>query len=66
MGFGNSDRRVSVDAPAHAHLESDEAQTRFRILNVTGGLVLWVLMDEMNVENVLVHEGLGGPSAARR
>lgn len=33
---------------------------RFRILDVTGGLVLGVLRDEMDVQNVVVYEVVGG------
>ena len=42
-----------------------EAPPRFRILDVTGGLVLGVLRDEMDVENVVVHELVEGPSMVR-
>ena len=41
-----------------------EAPPRFRILDVTGGLVLGVLRDEMDVESVVVYELVGGPSMA--
>ena len=37
-----------------------EAPPRFRILDVTGGLVLGVLRDEMDVENVVVYGLMGG------
>ena len=36
-----------------------ETPPRFRILDVTGGLVLGVLRDEMDVENVVVYELVG-------
>ena len=41
-----------------------EAPPRFRILDVTGGLVLGVLRDEMDVESVVVYELVGGSSLA--
>jgi hypothetical protein len=37
-----------------------ETPPRFRILDVTGGLVLGVLRDDMDVENVVVYELVGG------
>ena len=37
-----------------------EAPPRFRILDVTGGLVLGVELDEMDVESVVVYELVGG------
>ena len=37
-----------------------EAPPRFRILDVAGGLVLGVELDEMDVENVVVYELVGG------
>ena len=43
-----------------------ETPPRFRILDVTGGLVLGVLRDEMDVENVVVYGLVGGPSLVRR
>lgn len=39
-----------------------EAPPRFRILDVTGGLVLGVLRDEMDVENVVVYELVERPA----
>ena len=42
-----------------------ETPPRFRILDIAGGLVLGVLRDEMDVENVVVHGLLPGPSRAR-
>ena len=42
-----------------------ETPPRFRILDVTGGLVLGVLRDEMDVENVVVYGLVGGPSLVR-
>ena len=42
-----------------------ETPPRFRILDVTGRLVLGVLRDEMDVENVVVYELVGGASRVR-
>ena len=42
-----------------------ETPPRFRILDVTGGLVLGVLRDDMDVENVVVYELVEGPSWGR-
>jgi len=36
-----------------------EAPPRFRILDVAGGLVLGVQLDDMDVENVVVYELVG-------
>ena len=46
----------TVISPAGEWLGMVETPPRFRILDVTGGLVLGVLRDEMDVENVVVHE----------
>ena len=46
----------TVISPAGEWLGQVETPPRFRILDVTGGLVLGVLRDEMDVENVVVHE----------
>ena len=57
----------TVISPDGEWLGQIETPPRFRILDVTGGLVLGVLRDEMDVENVVVY-GLvlvGGPSMAR-
>ena len=43
-----------------------ETPPRFRILDVTGGLVLGVLRDDMDVENVVVYRLVGGPSLVRQ
>ena len=50
----------TVISPNGGWLGQVEAPPRFRILDVTGGLVLGVLRDEMDVENVVVHELLAG------
>ena len=42
-----------------------ETPRRLRILDVTGGLVLGVLRDEMDVEHVVVYELAGGSSPGR-
>ena len=42
-----------------------ETPPRFRILDVTGGFVLGVLRDDMDVENVVVYELVEGPSWGR-
>ena len=51
----------TVISPTGEWLGQVETPPRFRILDVTGGLVLGVLRDEMDVENVVVHDLLGGP-----
>ena len=56
----------TVISPEGEWLGQVETPPRFRILDVTEGLVLGVLRDEMDVENVVVHEVVGGPSATRR
>jgi len=56
----------TVISPDGEWLGQVETPPRFRILDVTGGLVLGVLRDEMDVENVVVNAVVGGPSATRR
>ncbi len=46
----------TVISPDGEWLGEVETPPRFRILDVTGGLVLGVLRDEMDVENVVVYE----------
>ena len=46
----------TVISPEGEWLGQVETPPRFRILDVTGGLVLGVLRDEMDVENVVVYE----------
>ena len=46
----------TVVSPDGSWLGKVETPPRFRILDVTGGLVLGVLRDEMDVENVVVYE----------
>ena len=46
----------TVVSPGGEWLGQVETPPRFRILDVTGGLVLGVLRDEMDVENVVVYE----------
>ena len=46
----------TVISPDGAWLGQVETPPRFRILDVTGGLVLGVLRDEVDVENVVVYE----------
>ena len=46
-------------------LGSVETPQRFQILDVTGELILGVLRDEMDVENVVVYEVVGGASPVR-
>ncbi|WP_420615150.1 hypothetical protein [Candidatus Palauibacter sp.] len=55
----------TVMSPDGEWLGQVEAPPRFRILDVAGGLVLGVLRDEMDVENVVVYELVGGPSRVR-
>ena len=50
----------TVISPGGEWLGTVEAPPRFRILDVAGGLVLGVLRDEMDVENVVVYELVGG------
>ncbi|MDE2806030.1 MAG: hypothetical protein OXN18_12885 [Gemmatimonadota bacterium] len=50
----------TVISPDGEWLGQVEAPPRFRILDVTGGLVLGVLRDEMDVQNVVVYEVVGG------
>ena len=49
----------TVISPHGEWLGQVETPPRFRILDVTGGLVLGVLRDEMDVENVVVYELVG-------
>ena len=49
----------TVISPDGEWLGKVEAPPRFRILDVTGGVVLGVLRDEMDVENVVVYELVG-------
>ncbi len=49
----------TVISPGGEWLGQLETPPRFRILDVTGGLVLGVLRDEMDVENVVVYEMVG-------
>ena len=55
----------TVISPVGEWLGQVGTPPRFRILDVTGGLVLGVLRDEMDVENVVVYELVGGPSTHR-
>ena len=55
----------TVISPDGEWLGQVETPPRFRILDVTGGLVLGVLRDEMDVENVVVYGLVGGPSLVR-
>ncbi len=50
----------TVISPEGEWLGQVETAPRFRILDVTGGLVLGVLRDEMDVQNVVVYEVVGG------
>ena len=52
----------TVISPDGEWLGQVETPPRFRILDVTGGLVLGVLRDEMDVENVVVYELVERPS----
>jgi len=49
----------TVISPDGEWLGQVETPPRFRILDVTGGLVLGVLRDEMDVQNVVVYEVTG-------
>jgi len=51
----------TVISPDGSWLGQVETPPRFRILDVTGGLVLGVLRDETDVENVVVYELIGLP-----
>ena len=51
----------TVISPDGEWLGQVETPPRLRILDVTGGLVLGVLRDEMDVENVVVYEVVGWP-----
>ena len=53
----------TVISPDGEWLGQVETPPGFRILDVTGGLVLGVLRDEIDVENVVVYEVVGGPLA---
>ena len=55
----------TVIAPDGEWMGQVETPPRFRILDVTGGLVLGVLRDEMDVQNVVVYEVVRRPSAIR-
>ena len=50
----------TVISPDGEWLGQVETPPRFRILDVTGGLVLGVVRDEMDVENVVLYELVGG------
>ena len=50
----------TVFSPDGEWLGQVETPPRFRILDVTGGLVLGVLRDEMDVQNVVVYEVVEG------
>jgi len=50
----------TVISPGGEWLGQVETPPRFRILDVTGGLVLGVLRDEMDVQNVVVYEVVEG------
>ncbi|MXX56155.1 MAG: hypothetical protein F4106_10640 [Gemmatimonadetes bacterium] len=50
----------TVISPDGEWLGQVETPRRFRILDVTGGLVLGVLRDEVDVQNVVVHEVVEG------
>ena len=50
----------TVVSPDGEWLGRVETPRRLRILDVTGGMVLGVLRDEMDVENVVVYEVVGG------
>jgi len=49
-----------VIGPDGEWLGTVETPPRFRILDVAGGLVLGVELDEMDVENVVVYELIEG------
>ena len=51
----------TIISPDGEWLGQVETPPRFRILDVTGGLMLGVLRDEMDVENVVVYELMGWP-----
>ena len=55
----------TVISPVGEWLGQVGTPPRFRILDVAGGLVLGVLRDEMDVENIVVYELVGGPSRVR-
>ena len=55
----------TVISPDGEWLGQVETPPRFRILDVTGGLVLGVLRDELDVENVVVYGLAKGTSAVR-
>ena len=50
----------TVIGPDGEWLGTVETPPRFRILDVGGGLVLGVELDEMDVESVVVYELVGG------
>ena len=52
----------TVVSPDGEWLGKVETPPRFRILDVTGGLVLGVLRDDLDVESVVVYELVGRPS----
>ena len=56
----------TVISPGGEWVGQVETPPRFRILDVTGGLVLGVLRGEMDVQNVVVYEAVGEPPATRR
>ena len=65
QGFSSADvnaegRGDTVIGPDGEWLGTVETPPRFRILDVAGGLVLGVELDEMDVENVVVYELIGG------
>ena len=56
----------TVISPDGEWLGQVETPPRFRILDVAGGIDAGGARDEMDVENVVVFEVVGGPSATRR
>ena len=59
-GEHNGKAPYTVIAPDGEWLGTVEVPPRFRILDVAGGLVLGVELDEMDVESVVVYELIGG------
>ena len=59
-GEHNSKAPYTMIAPDGEWLGTVDTPPRFRILDVAGGLVLGVELDEMDVESVVVYELVGG------
>jgi len=62
LAYPDEGSPYTVISPDGEWLGQVETPPRFQILDVAGGLVLGVLRDEMDVENVVVYELVGGPS----